>query len=199
MSKTVAFIAILFALTSCKTESKTTKPGTSITQKVETKVIENVAPQPECKPGFDECFLKRLGDVKIDVFENGGAVTSATKELGEPDTKSERAEMEATGDIVETWTWIKKGISMQVAAADMTADPTTILSMTVMVTSPFKTDRGIGIGSTVKEVEKAYAGAISSPLSDDLPTIVAGSVYEGIFFDFVDDKVNQIFVGAGAE
>lgn len=198
MSKMLISLAILIALVGCKTESKTTKPGTSITQKVETKEIKKVA-QPDCKPGLDACFLERLGGVKIDLFETGGAVSSVIKELGEPDTKSERAEMEATGDIVETWTWIKKGISMQVAAADMKADPTTILSMTVMVTSPFKTDRGIGIGSTVKEVEKAYAGAISEPLSEDQSTIVAGSIYDGIFFDFVDDKVNQIFVGAGAE
>ncbi|NJN78727.1 MAG: hypothetical protein HC803_10725 [Saprospiraceae bacterium] len=62
----------------------------------------------------------------------------------------------------------------------------------------YKTARNIGIGSTYDEVLQAYNAEISTP--ENTSTLIAGTIYGGIIFQFSEEnKVNNIFIGAGAE
>ena len=70
----------------------------------------------------------------------------------------------------------------------------------ITITEPceFKTTRNIGIGSNMEEVQTAYRQEINAK-SSNTETIIAGTVYGGIIFNFENKKVKSIFIGASAE
>ena len=74
-----------------------------------------------------------------------------------------------------------------------------VYSISLTSPSTFKTVRGIGIGSSEAEVEKAYADEKSTEDSRPDELFVAGSIYGGLLFNFVDGNVSEIFIGAAAE
>jgi hypothetical protein len=124
--------------------------------------------------------------------------------LGEPTTKGEVQEWEATGARVSSWQWAGKGIQF-----DMGEDPQagfTVLGMTLEAPSTLTTSRGVGIGATFADVDKTY-GAFRGKGVEEGETerwseedgIIVGSVYGGTMFSFTDGKVSSIFVGAAAE
>lgn len=71
----------------------------------------------------------------------------------------------------------------------------------ITVTSPsvLKTKRGIQIGSTEKAVTKAYGRDKNTEDSVPKETFVAGSLYGGLIFNFKNNRVTEIFLGASAE
>ena len=134
----------------------------------------------------------------------GADAAAVVAVLGEPESKSDVEEWAATGDFVSTWAWPAKGVSLDMAATSADGAPT-LHSITLTPPSTLKTKRGIGIGSSRAETREAYkeylgaAHVLDEPLVDDAERLIVGSVYNGIFFQFADDKVVRIFVGAGAE
>lgn len=62
-----------------------------------------------------------------------------------------------------------------------------------------KTTRGIGIGSTLAEVQKAYAAEFNKEESKLPGSFVAGTIYGGLMLDFKGGKVSKMFLGAAAE
>ena len=71
----------------------------------------------------------------------------------------------------------------------------------ISIKSPcdYKTQRGIQIGSSSAEVQRAYKNEIN-PQDSKLPaTIVAGTVYGGIIFGLTNGFVTSIFIGAATE
>jgi hypothetical protein len=134
----------------------------------------------------------------------GAGADAVVAALGEPASKGEVEEWAATGDFVSTWAWPAQGLSLDMAATSADGAPT-LHSITVTPPSTLATKRGIGIGSSRADTRAAYqeylgaAHVQDEPLVDDAEHLIVGSVYGGIFFDFADDKVTRIFVGAGAE
>ena len=61
----------------------------------------------------------------------------------------------------------------------------------------YKTKQGIGIGSSVKEVQAAYPNQLNPAVNDT--KLVAGTVYGGIIFGLDGGVVSSIFIGAAAE
>jgi hypothetical protein len=111
-------------------------------------------------------------------------------------TKGEIMEEGATGDFVQTWTFAAAGVDLGMAAA--TADgPQFVSSVRVSAPCDFETARGIRIGSTWEEVSKAYGDVYNEEQSTG--HFVAGSLFGGIIFDFENDAVSSIFLGAAAE
>ncbi len=64
--------------------------------------------------------------------------------------------------------------------------------------SSMKTSRGVGIGDNKEFVNEKYNGLINKNDSD-FETVVIGDVYNGIFFIFKNNKVDNIILGSLAE
>jgi hypothetical protein len=82
--------------------------------------------------------------------------------------------------------------------ADKRAGAQTVDSITVSAPSTLKTSRGIGVGSTLAELQRAY-GADRNPEESNATSFVVGSEFFGVIFVLADGRVRQIFVGAAAE
>lgn len=116
-----------------------------------------------------------------------------TKVLGKPTkTSGPTYEGEATGMYYVTWRW--PGVDVNLSG-DSKAGPFKA-SMIILQGPTYRTQRGIGIGSTVAEIEKAYAGLRDGSANTNL--WVAGSIYGGVHMWITDDKVSGLFLGAGA-
>jgi hypothetical protein len=100
---------------------------------------------------------------------------------------------EATADWEKDWSYA--GATITFHAAGKAGPLWLVRRIEVAKGSKWKTKRGIGIGSTRAQVEKAYANVKDTEHTKG-DRFVAGSIYGGVIFSFVDDKVATIFVGA---
>ncbi len=134
---------------------------------------------------------EQIGNLKINMPE-----TEITKVLGIPDEKSKPLKWETDGLFHQDWIFKEKGIELDVCWEKPT--DLKISGITVDKQSKFKTLRNIGIGSTRFDVLEKYKKEIDSR-TIDMNSIIAGSVFGGIFFTFENNKVTNIFIGASAE
>uniref|UniRef100_I2PYC7 Lipoprotein n=1 Tax=Desulfovibrio sp. U5L TaxID=596152 RepID=I2PYC7_9BACT len=105
----------------------------------------------------------------------------------------------ATGEYVETWTMPACGVTLKMSGPKK-GGPKVVAGVTVTAPSGLGTRRGIHIGSAEAAVTAAY-GRYRDREGASRPgrTFVAGSIYDGLIFDFKDGKVVRIFLGAAAE
>jgi hypothetical protein len=102
------------------------------------------------------------------------------------------------GDYYQEWAYPACGIRLDMGAATPKGRQT-ISSITITRPSSWKTGRGIGIGSTEREVIAAYGRDRERETSVPGERLVAGTVYGGLVFTFAAGRVTQIFLGAAAE
>ncbi|CAA6824046.1 MAG: Unknown protein [uncultured Sulfurovum sp.] len=103
----------------------------------------------------------------------------------------------ADGLYHQSWEYTDCGIIFDMTSSEKNATKV-VESITLVSPSTLKTDKGIGIGSTENEVINAYKSRWNKGESrDDL--FVVDSIFGGILFRLKDGKVEDIFVGAGAE
>jgi hypothetical protein len=105
----------------------------------------------------------------------------------------------ATGEYVATWTMPACGVALKMSGPKK-GGPKTVAGVTVTAPSVLATGRGIRIGATEAAVTAAY-GRYRDREGASRPgrTFVAGSIYDGLIFDFKNGKVVRIFLGAAAE
>ncbi|MFD0892201.1 hypothetical protein KBB96_12285 [Luteolibacter ambystomatis] len=122
--------------------------------------------------------------------------TDVEKLLGAPDSKSKAVHEEGgSGDWVETWKYAKQGIELRMGAQGK-KEVKRILLITASPACKLATARGIKIGSTKEEVEKAYKDVKAKDASfAEKDTFVVGSISPGLVFTFKDSKVNGILFG----
>jgi hypothetical protein len=115
-----------------------------------------------------------------------------------PDKGKERYEG-ATGEFVQVWKMPACGLRFKMSGPRQGGGKT-VADVTVSAPSGLATSRGIRIGSTEAEVLAAY-GRHRDKEGATKPgrTFVAGSIYDGLIFDFKDGRVARIFLGAAAE
>lgn len=137
---------------------------------------------------------ERLGPLRLGLPE--GELAAA---LACPPQKSKEIHEAATGDFVQTWKYPACGVALKMRAARR-AGPRTVASIRLTAPATLQTARGIGIGSPESAVVQAYrasrdrdGGSVSGK------TFVAGSIFDGLIFDFKDGAVVGIFLGAAAE
>lgn len=106
---------------------------------------------------------------------------------------------EATGEYVQTWRFPECGIELKMGSIRKGGGKV-VRSIVVVSPSQLRTGRGVRIGSTEAEVIEAY-GRFRDPEYDteNKEVFVAGSVYDGLMFDFKEGRVTRIFLGAAAE
>ena len=80
-----------------------------------------------------------------------------------------------------------------------TANVYPIAAITLTRPNAWKTRRGIGIGSTEREVMTAYGRDRERETSVPGKLLVAGTAYGGLVFTFHQGRVTRIFLGAAAE
>lgn len=141
-----------------------------------------------------------LSDEAIGPLRDGMGTIEVVDLLGAPPEKGEIFEEGATGMWVQEWTYPNAGVSLWMHATTERGAQS-IAAITVKAPCEYATKRGIEVGSTQAEVEKAYGDVKDQDESgeDDASSFVAGSVYGGIIFSFEAGKVSEIFMGAAAE
>jgi hypothetical protein len=105
----------------------------------------------------------------------------------------------ATGEYVQTWKYSGCGMVLEMSA-ERKGGAKVVLSITLTSPGKLATGRGVHIGSTEAEVIKVY-GRYRDPEGSGEKGIqfVAGSIYDGMIFDFQNGRVVRIFLGAAAE
>lgn len=111
--------------------------------------------------------------------------------LGKPARKTSE-EWAMDGQVYTTWTWPSHGVVL------ITGAVRSVFSVTCEGACALKTKAGIGIGSTVDDVKKAYGKQINKRESS-ATDLVIGDAYGGTFFAIDGGKVVRIFIGTAAE
>lgn len=135
---------------------------------------------------------ERLGELRL-----YAPASTVKKVLGPPEKKSKIVEQGADAMFVQRWEYPARGISIEMAAASRKG-PQKVAFIDVKAPCALKTSRGIGIGSTLAELARAY-GAEKNAEESSEERFVAGSIYGGVLFGLKDGRVETIFVGAAAE
>jgi hypothetical protein len=154
----------------------------------------------QVKTGIDYYKIGSEIDSKESLFilNNSLSGDDVIKIWGEPESKSEAIEWGADGLVHQDWYYRSTGIELGLVRND--ENEQIVFSINLQSPCTLKTSRGIGIGSTKEEVWKAYEHEINPEENNmDLPDVVVGSVYGGIIFNFENDLVTSIFIGAAAE
>jgi hypothetical protein len=147
---------------------------------------------------FGAMGFRLLSGEKHFVLDDAETEKDVLKLLGKPEKKSKAEFWGADGLIHQRWFYKKLGIAVDFVKEDKSGVGEAF-SVTISAPSERKTSRGIGIGSTRREVLKAYAAEINREESRLPETIVAGSVYGGVVFTMKNNSVVSIFIGAAAE
>ncbi|HRH78829.1 MAG TPA: hypothetical protein PK129_15905 [Cellvibrionaceae bacterium] len=113
-------------------------------------------------------------------------------------TKGALINSEADGAWHQTWSAPRCGLTLGFGAEDK-KKPLTLFDMKIEAPSNFKTQKGIGIGSSEAEVRSQYVREINKEESINQQRLVLGSVYGGVIFELDKGRVKSIFVGAAAE
>lgn len=139
-----------------------------------------------------------LSTEKIGDFRLGLSETELKNKINCPLIMSKEEMWGADGLYHQTWDYPACGLSFGMSSGQAGGSKT-VDSITMTAPSTLKTKRGIHIGSTEQAVMKVYGREKDAQASKAKETFVAGSVYGGLFFDFKNNKVTSIFMGAGAE
>jgi hypothetical protein len=144
-----------------------------------------VAVQEDAGPELD------LGSVSIGPLHLGTDAKDAVKVLGKPKTASKPTLMGATGAFMSEWDWGAVALQM---AGSTEKGPFFVASINVAGSSQFKTNAGIGIGSTRGEVTAVYGTYLAH--TDDPDTVLVGSIYGGLLLHLEHDRVTAMYLGA---
>jgi hypothetical protein len=117
--------------------------------------------------------------------------------LGEPEEKGEDQYWDATGTYVQEWSYSSQGLKLNMESDSINALKT-VRSIIIVSPSKLTTPESVGIGTDFEKVKSIYSAQIDSESSNE-NMLVIGSLYGGMVITFEENKVEQIFIGAGAE
>lgn len=181
MKKFITFLAIIL-LTPLSVSLGTSTPFANETN-LNPKIAHN----------FDLLTSDGFGELKISL-----TAAEVVQILGDPQSKGEQQFWGADGLYHQKWNYPQQGIILDMAG-ETEQGSSIISSIRVQAPSQLKTKRGIGIGDSSAKVKQAYAQEEdeAAPISSDY--FVAGSVYGGLIFEFKNNQVIEMFLGAMAE
>jgi hypothetical protein len=144
---------------------------------------------------YEFCLLRheKVGELAIGVGEK-----DALAAVSCPLTRGKETFLAATGDYGQKWAFPACGVELQMVSSGK-GGPKVISSIVVSAPSTLTTTKGIRIGSAEEEVLAAYGPFIDKGASRRGKTIIAGSIYGGLILSLSQGKVDEIFLGAGAE
>lgn len=136
---------------------------------------------------------EKIGALKLDMTE--AQLKQALP--GQPARGAERL-WGADGQYHQKWTYAKPGLKFSMVSEKKGAAKT-VESIECAGRCTLKSTRGIGVGSTVADVQKAYAAEFNKEDSKLPGVFVAGTIYGGLIFNFKAGKVSVMYLGAAAE
>lgn len=139
-----------------------------------------------------------LNEEKLGDFKMGLSETDLKKKVSCPLKREEEQLWGADGIYHQVWHYPACGLSFSMSSVQKGGSKS-VDGITVTSPSVLKTKRGIQIGSTEKAVTKAYGRDKNTEDSVPKETFVAGSLYGGLIFNFKNNRVTEIFLGASAE
>ena len=187
----LTFSCIFLLALSCKNTKTEENDKKSNVQDSTIVTIDSTQKDGLLDIGFELMNTESLGDLKLELG------TEKIKELfGEPQEKTKPEIMEVDGEYRQDWKYPTKGIELTLKGEfDSTR---TVEMITIKKPCELKTKKHIEIGSEYEKVQSAYLNKIDKSASNT-ETIVVGTVYGGLVFNFEDKKVKSIFIGASAE
>jgi hypothetical protein len=155
------------------------------------------APDQEPQQGAGSQFNtgeERIGELRLGLKEKDIPASIPCKPQ-----KGKEVFQAATGEYVQTWKYPECGIALAMSS-ERKGGAKAVASITLTSRGKLATGRGIHIGSTEAEVVKVYGRYRDQEgFGEEGKTFVAGSVYDGMIFDFRNGRVVKIFLGAAAE
>ena len=189
----LTFSCICLLTLSCK-NSKTEEKYKLKSDHDSTVVTENninIEADKQSESGFELLRTESLGKLKLEL-----GTRKIKKLFGEPEEKTKSEIWEVDGEYHQDWKYRTKGIELNFKGkSDSTR---TVEMITIIKPCELKTKKLIGIGSEYDKVQSAYLNNIDQSASN-AETIVVGTVYGGLVFNFENNKVTSIFIGASAE
>ncbi|HEY7608897.1 MAG TPA: hypothetical protein VIF14_06670 [Alphaproteobacteria bacterium] len=104
----------------------------------------------------------------------------------------------ADGQYHLKWTYGAQGVRLGLVS-EKKGGPKIVESIDCTARCTLTSARGIGIGSTLADVQKAYAAEFNKDESKLPQLFVAGTIYGGLLLKFKAGKVSSMFLGAAAE
>jgi len=145
---------------------------------------------------FDRIGFDLMKNESLDKLKLGIRIVDLINILGEPNEKSESEMWGADGEYHQTYKYANLGIEIDLIGENDNSKKVNMI--TIMSPCEYKTSKDISIGSKYHEVEQSYIDYIN-PNFTDSTTIVAGSIYGGVIFNFEKGIVKSIFIGASVE
>lgn len=164
---------------------------TTIDQEVEIDDIPVNTLEDFYEAGWQLLEKEKLGKLQLNM-----PLDKVIELLGEPDEKEEMVEWGADGEYHQQYIYKSYGIELNIVGEKEPDRKLFIID--AFSTCPFKTKKGIGMGSSYDDVMNAYQSYIEPSFSGPT-TLTAGTIYGGVIFMLEDSKVNRIFMGAAAD
>lgn len=189
----LTFSCICLLTISCKNAKTEEKNKLTNVQDYTSVTVDNTDKNAgkQSDSGFELMRTESLGELKLEL-----GTTKIKQLFGKPEVKTKSEIWEVDGEYRQDWKYTTKGIELTLKGE---FDSTRIVEMiTIKKPCELRTKKLIGIGSEYEKVQSAYKDKIDKSTSNT-ETLVVGSIYGGLIFNFEDKKVKSIFIGASAE
>jgi orotate phosphoribosyltransferase-like protein len=191
MKSKFIFTIVILTFIACNQNVDSENDGAEQQVELQQIQVEEIEDKDFGNIGFELMETETIGDLKI------GLTTDEVEAIvGEPSETTPFEFWEADG--LEHQARVYQNKTIELDFIKLEAGKIVSNSITISEGCKYKTSRNIGIGSTHEEVFQAYKAEISTP--EMTSTLVAGTIYGGIIFQFSEgSKVNNIFIGSAAE
>ena len=148
-----------------------------------------------CAPGNDGAWLEReaLGPIRIGARREG-----VLELLGEAPIESPRQVWGSDGRVHQSLAFPARGLTLGMVS-DALAGPQVVASILARPPCTFSTRRGIRIGSSEADVQRAYGAEHNAEEGRQGSLFVAGSFFGGLTFTLRNGSVAEIVLGAVSE
>jgi hypothetical protein len=146
----------------------------------------------------DEETFKLMKTETIGALRIGAPEAEVKRAIGAPPARTGEIFQAADARFVQRWSYARQGLTLRMGS-DKKGAPKEIDAIDCAARCTLKTTRGIGIGSTLADVQKAYSADFNKEESKLPELFVAGTIYGGLLLKFKGGKVGDMFLGAAAE
>jgi hypothetical protein len=151
------------------------------------------AAETKGEDAFKFMHSEKIGELKLDMTEAQIASVLPAKPA-----RTREQLWGADGQYHLKWSYRAQGLTLGMVS-EKKGGAKKLESITCDARCTLKTSRGIGLGSTQADAQKAYAAEFNKEDSTKPGVFVAGSIYGGLILNFKAGKVSAIFLGAAAE
>ncbi len=160
-------------------------------------LVALAAPVAAQQKSDDDAF-KLMKTEKIGTLRIGAPEAEVKRAITAQPKRTREIFQAADARYVQRWTYAPQGLELRMGS-DKKGAPKDVDAIDCRARCTLKSARGVGIGSTLADVQKAYAAEFNKDESKLPELFVAGTIYGGLLFKFKAGKVSAMFLGAAAE